>query len=79
MQDPEPSPPTTWVPHRKVVIGALSGSSFGGSVAVLTLPFILPHYPAGIDHDSLTVAWTDVCVTLIAFIGAYFTSSPSNP
>jgi hypothetical protein len=65
MQNPEPpKPPTDWVPHQSIV----GGNTIGGVVAVLVVPFILPLYPKGVDHDTITVALSALCT----FIACYF-------
>lgn len=65
MQDPEPpKPPTSWVPHQSVV----AGSTIGGAVAVLVLPFIIRFYPSGIDHDSITASFTVLCTAIACYL-----------
>jgi hypothetical protein len=65
MQDPEPpKQPTSWVPHQSIV----GGNSIGGTVAILLVPFILPLYPKGVDHDTITLAFGALCT----FIACYF-------
>jgi hypothetical protein len=62
MQNPEP--PTNWVPHQSIV----GGNTLGGAVAILLIPFVIRFYPAGVDHDSITVAFSALCT----FIACYF-------
>lgn len=62
MQDP--LPPTNWLPTRSIV----GGNSIGATLAILLVPFIIPLYPKGIDHDSITVAFSGLCT----FIACYF-------
>lgn len=65
MQDPEPlKPSSSWLPSQSVV----GGNSIGGFIAVLLLPFILPLYPKGVDHDSITVAFSAVCTFIFCYV-----------
>ena len=59
MQDPDPQPSgwAKWKPHQSVV----GGNTIGATIAVLVVPFLIPLYPAGIDHDSITVAFSAFC------------------
>jgi hypothetical protein len=73
MSPPESSheqPTASWVPTRSIV----GGNSIGAFIAVLVLPFILPLYPQGIDHDSITVAFSGICT----FICCYFIPDRKN-
>lgn len=62
MQNPEPS--NSWIPNRSIV----GGNTIGGVIAILVVPFILPLYPKGVDHDSITVAFGALCT----FLACYF-------
>jgi len=53
-----------WRPHQSIV----GGGSVGTLFAVLTLPFVLPLYPKGVDTNVITGAYTGLCV----FIASYF-------
>jgi hypothetical protein len=68
MQNPEPDNQPTgwdkWKPHQSVV----GGNSVGAAVAVLLVPFILPLYPKGVDHDSITVAFSALCTFLACYL-----------
>lgn len=65
MQNPEPNQPArSWLPTQSIV----GGNSIGGVIAVLLCPFILPLYPKGVDHDSITIAFGALCT----FIACYF-------
>lgn len=77
MQDPDPPEqqpaPTGWAkwkPHQSVV----GGNTVGGAVAVLILPFVLRFYPAGVDHDNITVALSALCT----FVACYIIPDSSN-
>lgn len=65
MQNPEPNTaPTSWLPHQSIV----GGNTLGGAIAILLIPFVIRFYPAGVDHDSITVAFSAVCT----FAACYF-------
>jgi hypothetical protein len=65
MQDPEPSkPPTSWVPSQSIV----GGNSIGATIAILVVPFIIPLYPKGIDHDSITLAFGALCTFIASYL-----------
>jgi hypothetical protein len=79
MQDPElpgQSGWQKWKPHQSVVVGSTAGGGVGGSLAIMALPFILPHYPADY-HDLVTVAFTTLCTAFCTFVASYLT--PDKP
>lgn len=65
MADPLNQIPTSsWVPNRSIA----GGNSLGGAIAILLVPFVIRFYPAGVDHDSITIAFSALCT----FIACYF-------
>lgn len=68
MQDAEPTGQPSgwdkWKPHQSIA----TGNPVGGAVAILLVPFVLPLYPKGVDHDSITVAFSVLCT----FLACYF-------
>jgi hypothetical protein len=66
----QPVKPVSWVPHRSVV----GGNTLGGALAILLVPFVIRFYPASVDHDSITVAFSAVCT----FVACYFIPDSPN-